>query len=220
MQKSSISYTDVPLFSGIAEDNLRALLHCLGAYERSYQKGEIIIMDQDHVRHVGIVLRGSVHMLKTDVWGNQTLFSYIAPGALLGEMFAVQRDVSAFVSFVAASDASVLFLDAEHIIHDCPNRCAFHGRLVTNFFDLLGQKGVALMEKIEISSRPRLRDKILAYLSLQAQKQDSRFISLPLNRTELAEYLGANRSAMTRELAAMREDGLLDYDGNFFVLKR
>ena len=72
------------------------------------------------------------------------------------------------------------------------------------------------MEKIEITSKSSLREKILAYLSMLAQKQNSTYVTSPLSRTELAEYLGSNRSAMTRELAAMRSDGIIDYDGNCF----
>ena len=220
MQKKALDYTDVPLFAHISEDDLRTMLHCLHGHEKQYKKGEILITGQDHVQHVGVVLSGCIHMLKEDIWGNQTLFAYINPGQLMGEMFAVQHESNAFVSFVAAADSRVLFLRADNIIHDCPNRCAFHGQLVTNFFDQLGQKGVSLMEKIEVSSRPSLREKILAYLSMQAQKQDSRYITLPLNRTELADFLGVNRSAMTRELAAMRREGLLDYERDTFLLKK
>ena len=76
------------------------------------------------------------------------------------------------------------------------------------------------MEKLEGSSRPTLREKILAYLSMQAQKQESRYITLPLNRTEMADFLGVNRSAMTRELAAMRKEGLLDFDKDTFMLMK
>ena len=220
MQKKVLEYTDVPLFANIAEDNLRTMLRCLHGHEKHYKKGEILLMDEAHVQYVGVVLSGCVHMLKEDIWGRQTLFAYIDPGQLMGEMFAVQREPNSYVSFVAATDAQVLFLSAEHIIHDCPNRCAFHGQLVTNFFDLLGQKGVSLMEKIEISSQPSLREKILAYLSMQAQKQASRYLTLPLNRTELADFLGVNRSAMTRELSAMRREGLIDYEHNTFMLRK
>ena len=220
MQTKPLTYGEIPLFSGIAEAELRTMLHCLHGHEKAYKKGEILIMDEDHVQQVGVVLSGCIHMLKEDIWGKQTLFAYINPGELMGEMFAVQHEQSAYVSFVAAADSRVLFLHAENIIHDCPNRCAFHGRLVTNFFDQLGRKGVSLMEKIEVSSRPSLREKVLAYLSMQAQKQESRYITLPLNRTELADFLGVNRSAMTRELAAMRREGLIDYDRNTFALKK
>ena len=110
----------------------------------------------------------------------------------------------------------MLFVSAWNVIHCCPSQCTFHEQLTRNMFDILGQRSIRLMERIEISSKPSLREKILAYLSMQAQKQDSRYITLPLGRIELANYIGANRSALTRELASMREDGLIDYDKNTF----
>ena len=75
------------------------------------------------------------------------------------------------------------------------------------------------MEKIDIVSKPTLREKILAYLSLQAQKQQSRYIEIPLNRQDMAQFLCSNRSAMTRELSKMKEEGIIDFDGSTFVLQ-
>ena len=63
-----------------------------------------------------------------------------------------------------------------------------------------------------------LREKVLAYLSQQAQQQGSDYFEIPLGRVELAEYLCADRSALTRELSAMKQDGILDYDRNVFRL--
>ena len=46
----------------------------------------------------------------------------------------------------------------------------------------------------------------------------STYIEVPLGRVELADYLCADRSALTRELSNMKRDGLLDYDKNTFHL--
>ena len=43
-------------------------------------------------------------------------------------------------------------------------------------------------------------------------------MELPLGRIELADYLCVDRSALTRELVKMKEDGILDYDKNAFRL--
>lgn len=75
------------------------------------------------------------------------------------------------------------------------------------------------MEKIEISSKPSMREKILAYLSMLSQRQGSRYVKSPLTRTGLAEYLSVNRSSMTRELSAMRDEGLIDFDKDTYVIK-
>ena len=85
---------------------------------------------------------------------------------------------------------------------------------------LIGEKNLRLMERIEVSSKTSLREKIMAYLMLLEAKQGQKYIEVPLNRSEMASFLHSNRSAMSRELMAMKADGLIDYDGNTFVLKK
>ncbi|MCR4732289.1 MAG: Crp/Fnr family transcriptional regulator [Lachnospiraceae bacterium] len=205
-----------PIFDGITDTELKTLLHCMGAFEKSYEKGDTIIMDQDKVNYIGVILKGSVRMLKEDIWGNESLLGFMFLGDIFGESFAVQKESNSYVSFVANAPTDVLFLAASNIIHTCPNCCSFHAQISQNLFELLGQKGVRLMEKIEVVSKPTLREKILAYLSLEVQRQGSKYITLPLGRSDLADYLDANRSALTRELGRMRKEGILDFDGNTF----
>ena len=91
--------------------------------------------------------------------------------------------------------------------------------MIENLFDLISKKNIQLMEKIEVTSRSSLREKILAYLSLQAQKQKSKYIELSLSRTDMPQFLCTNRSAMTRELSSLKEEGTIDFDRNTFILK-
>ena len=211
--------TGSPIFNGVENKDREALLSCLKIYSRTYRKGEYIRLEHDNIQDVGIVLRGTVHMLKEDVWGHQTLLAYMGPGELFGETFALLHEQASHVSFLAAAETKVLFLPADRVLNPCKNHCPFHETLSRNFLLLLGKKNLRLMEKIEISSKSSLREKILAYLSIQAQKQGSKYIKIPLNRTEMASYLHANRSAMTRELADMQAEGLIEFDRNTFVIK-
>ena len=74
-------------------------------------------------------------------------------------------------------------------------------------------------EKIDIPKKT-LREKIATYLLQQAGKQNSAYFDVPLGRVQLAEYLCADRSALTRELSIMRDEGLIEYDKNsFHILK-
>ncbi len=75
------------------------------------------------------------------------------------------------------------------------------------------------MEKIEVSSKSTLREKILSYLSMEVQKQNTSYITISLDRNTMADYLGANRSALSRELSAMKKEGIIDYYRNTFVIK-
>ena len=67
-------------------------------------------------------------------------------------------------------------------------------------------------------SPPSIREKLLTYLTRQAERTGSATFQVPMGRTELAEYLCTDRSAMTRELSRMREEGLIDFDKRTFTL--
>lgn len=135
---------------------------------------------------------------------------------LFGETFACGENNLSVVTFVVSQDAKILFIPFDRVMHSCTMSCVFHHRLIENMVHIIASKNRDLMRKVEIISKKTLREKILAYLSIQAQLQKSRYFEIPLERVELAEYLCADRSAVTRELAKMKEHGLIDYDKNCF----
>ena len=104
-------------------------------------------------------------------------------------------------------------------MHTCTNACTFHHRLIENMVQLIADKNLELMKKTEVVTKKTLREKVLAYLSQQAQQTGSEYFEIPLGRIELAEYLCADRSALTRELNTMKAEGILDFDKNMFRLK-
>lgn len=205
-----------PLFSGIRRDDLRSILSCTGYRVRSYERGEILSLEGELIRHIGILLKGSVDMNKEDVWGEKTLLSRMEKGEIFGESFACGADQTSVVTFCAHTDCRVLFIPFTKVMNSCSNACAFHQVLILNVVREIARKNRDLMLKLELLSKKSLREKLMAYLSAQAQKQGTRYFECPLGRVALAEYLCADRSALSRELAHMKADGLIDYDRNRF----
>lgn len=208
----------LPLFTGIHEEDLSAMLACLGSFQKNYRRDEIILLESNEVRSVGVILSGKIHMIKEDMEGYQTLLVTMKEDELFGESFSCGSHLSAQVSFRAATDCAVLFLPFYKIIHSCKMSCPFHHRLIENMVKLTGDKNVQLMQKIEVISKKTLREKILAYLRSQAPEDSNCRFTIPLGRLELADYLCADRSALTRELAHMKTDGLIWYEKNEFQL--
>ena len=175
----------------------------------------------DLAGNVGTVIEGSVNMYKQDIWGNRTLLSYMQTGEVFGETFSFSEITPEHegVFFVTASPSLILFLPASRILHPCTNSCPFHHQLSKNMFAMISAKNRRLMERIEVSSQGSVREKILAYLSMEAQRQGKASFRLPLRRTEMAEYLCINRSAMSRELTALKNEGVIDFDKDYFTLR-
>lgn len=207
---------NTPLFAGIQPEDRLSMLHCTGYYIADYQKGQTVALEQEHISHIGIVLEGAVDMIKEDIWGNKTILARIGKDDLFGETFACGSDTLSVVSFMVSKDAKVLFMPFCKAMHACANGCEFHQKLADNMVRIIADKNRDLLRKIEVISQKTLREKILAYLSIQAQQQKSRYFEIPLGRNELAEYLCADRTALARELGRMRDEGLIDYDKNIF----
>ena len=216
--KNLLDKVQSPLFDGLSPQDRHAILGCVGYHISSYKKGQTVVFEEDHVRHIGILLSGCVDMIKEDIWGNKTLLLRVRKDGLFGESFACCEDNMSIVSFVVSQDAQIIFMPFDRVMRSCSMSCSFHHQLLENMVKIIASKNRDLMRKIEVVSKKTLREKILAYLSLQAQAQGSQAFEVPLGRVEWAEYLCANRSALTRELAKMQEEGLIRYQQNFFEI--
>lgn len=205
-----------PLFDGIDPEDRKAVFHCVGYHIGTFRKGDVVAFEEENIRHIGIVLSGAVDMIKEDLWGNKTMLVRMRKNELFGETFACGEDNLSVVTFTVSEDAKILFMPFDRVMRSCTMACVFHHRLIENMVRIIAGKNRDLMRKVEAVSKRTIREKLLAYLSIQAQIQKSRYFELPLGRVELAEYLCVDRSALTRELVKMKEDGLIDYDKNCF----
>ena len=206
------------LFDGMEDDDIRLILQCLGYSIKLFKKDKVIAMEGNNMSYIGIVLQGSVDMIKEDVWGNKDMLTRIMPGDLFGETFACGVEAEAVVTFVASSTTEALILPFTRVISTCSNSCGFHEKLIRNLIYMIAKKNKALMQKLEVVTKKSLREKILAYLSQQAQEQQTQYIHVPLGRKELADFLCADRSSLTRELSSMKKERLIDFERNTFRL--
>ena len=207
-----------PLFRGIGETDLQPLLSCLGAKALRYKKGKTVFLSGERIERFGIVLSGQVQVVKDDYYGNRSILAHIDPGNLFGESFANGEIKTLPVSVIATAESELLFVDCHRLATPCSRACAFHSRLIQNMLRIVSMKNVALTQKIEFTSKRTTREKLLAYLSSEAQKVGSSHFHIPFNRQELADYLFVDRSAMSAELGKLRDDGILQFDKNRFEL--
>ena len=205
-----------PMFEGISLNNCSTLMNCLGCIEKTYKKDQIISATDVFAKQIGIVVNGCVHTVQEDVWGRRTFLSYTNDDGIFGEVLIGGASEARGIIYKAAEPTTVLYLSADRILHPCRNSCPFHHQLSRNLFRMISQKNAILTEKIEVTSKSSLREKILAYLSIEARRNGSTRFTVPLNRSEMADYLCTNRSALSRELAKMKKDGIIDYESNTF----
>ena len=212
------NFMDIPLFQGLEREEISEVLQRFHALIKHFPKSDYIYLAGDCVENLCVVLEGTVQMIKEDIWGEKSIIANLGAGSVFAENFLGKLGDRSVVSYFVASDSEILMLPLGRALFDVSVPSKASQRLMCNIVSVLADNNTRLIEKTEILCKKTLRSKILAYLEQEARNNACRQITIPFNRTDLANYLDADRSALTRELARMREEGLIDYNKNTFTI--
>ena len=212
------NYLDIPLFQGLEREEISEVLQKFHGLIKHFSKSDYIYLAGDCVENLCVVLDGTVQMIKEDIWGEKSIIANLGAGSVFAENFLGKLGDRSAVSYFVASDSEVLMLPlGGSLLHVNTNSKAAL-RVMCNIVSILADNNTRLIEKTEILCKKTLRSKILAYLEQEARNKQSHQFTIPFNRTDLANYLDADRSALTRELARMKDEGIIDYTKNTFTL--
>lgn len=206
------------LFSGVGEEDVGAMLGCLQARLCEYKKGEYVLRQGEHTDTLMVLAEGKLHIQRDDYWGNRSIINMVSAGEMFGEAYVAPESGALMNDVLAVEDSVVIFFDVKRIITVCPTACRFHSAVVQNLFFAISEKNRRLVQKLTFMSKRSTREKLIAYLSEEANRHNSNEFSIPFNRQQLADYLSVDRSAMSNELCKMRDEGMLEFEKNRFVL--
>lgn len=110
------------MFRGIPQEALPALLEGLGARKRRCGRGEVVLRRGERADRLGLVLSGTLHIVKEDFWGSRTIVGLARSGEVFAEAYACLGGEPLEVAVLAAADAEVLFLNSVQALSWCPGR--------------------------------------------------------------------------------------------------
>ena len=218
MKRTQLSEQDLavlrtnPLFRGLDRDRLDRQLQVMKAEKARGERGEMLQSVGEPIRRFGIVLSGAVQVCVDDIEGNRMIMAEVVPGNSFAESLCFLRTKESPVYIYASEESEVLWLYTDGMYSASGD--PFQTELQRRFTAALAAKALTMNNRIQVLSKLSLRGKLTAYFTELAAAQGSNVIRLPMNRDDTAAYIGANRSALSRELARMKAEGLIDYRKN------
>lgn len=206
-----------PLFIGLEEGELGAALNFFDARPRQYKKGEFLQSVLAPFERFGLVISGSIQVCCDDIDGHPMIMANVSEGDIFGESLCFTKAESP-VYIRAAADSLVLTMTTSNI-HSADLSDEKSKRFTLRFTSILAKKALSMNDRIQILSKITLREKILTLLNQYRHKFDSNEFLLPFDRADMAIYLGADRSALSRELSKLKQDGIIDFKKNHFIIK-
>lgn len=185
---------------------------------REFPKGKHIIAPQDKVDSFGIVTAGRLNVMHVFENGNCSLSAALGPSDVLGADLVCTRSRIPPYYVVSASPAQVVFFPADMVLVPGALEEPCRQEILRRLLMYISHDSMKKEYRFAILSRKGLRERILTYLTMQANKRGTNTITIPFTRDELASYLCVNRSALSHELSLMRQEGLIAFRKNRFTL--
>lgn len=204
------------LFSGCSEGEIAQLCTVLHTLERHYPRGASLIRAGDALPAFGLLLSGAVQVSMDDMDGNHIVMANVSPGSTFAEAMACSGVAESPISAVAVQESTVLWFYGSFLMDPVFFSDPLCARFGANFIRAIAQRSLRFNDRIQVLSKKSIREKLITFFSQQMHYQKSREIVLDMDRSALADYLGVERSALSRELSRMRKDGIIDYRKNQF----
>ena len=197
------------LLRGMTDAELDTLMACFAPRVRRYAKGELLLMAGYETHEVGLVLEGAITASKPLADGSTVIMARMGPGGVFADVLAGGRSRSP-VNVSAAEACLALYLPCEALLRPCAALHSAHLKLLQNWLETISDKYFALDRRLELICCKSLRGRICMWLLEQRERCGADTFSTAMTRTELAAFLNCDRSALSRELSRMQEEGLID----------
>lgn len=204
------------LFENINDKNILKLKRILNASTIKYKRNVNILSNVNKEDFIAIVDNGSVQLIYNDYDGNSTIIEDINEGEIFGSLTSSIYNEE--VSCITKEDTQITYIEYNEITNDEIIKTDFYIIFIKNLIKLLSEQVSSKNSRIELLTKKTTRDKLLEYFKMQAQEKGNKTFTIPITFTELASYLSVDRSAMTREIGYLKEEGFIKTNGRKITL--
>lgn len=194
------------LFTKISEKNQEKILKILEASTLNFKPNCQILTSVKLDNMIGIVLSGYMQIIRTDYNGNRTIIEELTENDVFGTTISSLTDEC---EIITKEDTKIVIIDFNNILNDVENNLSYYKQFIKNLLEIYSDKINTKNERIEILTKKTIRDKLLEYFKIISKRNNSKKIYLTMTYIELADYLAVDRSAMTRELKNLSEEGFI-----------
>ncbi len=206
----------VPLFATLSDAEFKSLEHVFVV--RAYRRNQVLFLEEETGKYMYIVLSGKVKVTKSTPGGKENLLAIHQAGDFFGEM-ALLDGKTAPATVAAMEDCRIASIAA----HDFQSILMRNEKVVLQIVQVLCSRlrqAWGQLQKLTYGTAEARVGAGLLQLARRHGVQDSRgiIINLRITHQELAEMVGTARETVTRALAALRKEGIIEVEQRRIVI--
>ena len=207
------------LFDNISPKNKDILLKKLEASTLSYSKGVKVLSNMSNrskENFIAVIESGSAHNIRTDYNGVSTILEEYNEGDIFGSIISSINSEENNV--ITKEPSKITYIDYSKITNSEISNEKYYIIFYKNLLEIISDIVAAKNERINILTKRSTRDKLLEFFNTLSVQKSSRVFTIPYSFTDLASYLCVDRSAMTREIKNLKEEGFIKVTGKRITL--
>ncbi len=162
------------------------------------KRGEVLHSPCNEIKHVSVVLSGSLRILKYFTNGNEQILSYVRKNETFGEslIFAFEN-YPAYI--IATEDSEILEVPYEVILNLFDNK-----EFMKSYLKEIGSKVFNLSNVIELLLIKSVEEKLMRYLCFLCRKQKSSTVYFE-SKQKIAGDIGSVREVVSRKFKVLED---------------
>lgn len=196
------------LFKGMNTSEIEGICSLLSMKVTKHKKLQHLFDEGDDCNSLGIILKGKVELSTFFISGDVSNLITLNEGDIFGEAILFSQNHHYPISITALTDVEILFLSKPEILKTIESNTNF----LENYLLLLSTKLLFFNDKFKLLSLNTIRGKITHVLIKLSKEQNSLKVKLPFSKEKMALHICTRRPSLSRELAKMKKDGLIDFN--------
>jgi len=171
---------------------------------KHFAAGETIVNMDSYIKHIPVVISGSIKVIRTEEDGREILLYYLTPGeSCIVSIFAGMKNETSKIKAIVEEDADIMLIPADKAkewVKKYPEWTEF-------IFDLYQKRFEELLDVVNSVAFQKIDTRLLHLIKQKTQLYNSKKISV--THQQLADELGISREATSRVLKQMEKENLL-----------
>ena len=171
---------------------------------KHFAAGEVIVNMDSYIKHIPVVVSGSIKVIRTEEDGREILLYYLTPGeSCIVSILAGMKNETSKIKAIVEENADIMLIPADKAkewVKKYPDWTEF-------IFDLYQKRFEELLDVVNSVAFQKIDTRLLHLIKQKTQLYNSKEISV--THQQLADELGITREATSRVLKQMEKEHLL-----------
>ena len=174
----------------------------------TYCKNNVVHFVGETCSKLEIILAGKVAVERIDESGNLMTIAEFLSDEILGGNLLFSRNPHYPMTITAKQPTVILEINKDRLFQLFSDNHEF----LKSYLEFVSDHATILGDRIKHYVNKTIRESIMCYLDHERRNQNSNIIKLGITKKALAEKIGVQRTSLSRELAKMRDEGLIKFD--------